>query len=233
MKRILATILLLGAVRAAGQIVYLEVTGIVESTSTNSVFAAGRPYSFRFSFELGTTPTQTFSDVATYSGAATSIVFNYDAGAYVGTASNLSIWVQNSASGGDGFAVGMPFSGSVNFDPVDGQSLYNGAGTPVLDLFDATGSALSSTALLNLAAGVPQFLSGGDDRLRLRWGSNAEILVVATVDAINSYNGSGTAIPEPSGGAAVAGGLVMLRLFWLRKLTSPARRQRTSSADQP
>ena len=207
MKKHAILVLLATVLPAAAQTVFLEVSGVVETSST-ATFAAGRPYSFRFSYDLAATASLSFADVARYDGAAADIVFNYDAGAYVGTASGLSIWTQNSASG-DGFAVGLPFAGGVHFDPVDGHSIYNGAGSPLLDLVDPSGGTLSSTALLNLAAGVPQFLAGGDDRLRLRWGASGdEVVVVATIDRIVPFTPQ--AIPEPWFAAALIGAGALL-----------------------
>jgi len=216
MKTSVVLAFLAAVLPAAAQTVHLEVSGVVESSST-ATFAAGRPYQFRFSYDLAALASLSFADVARYDAAATDIVFDYDAGSYRGTASHLSIWTQNSA-GGDGFAVGLPFTGGVNFNAVDGHSLYNGAGSPLLDLFDPSGGTLSSTALLNLAAGVPQFLAGGDDRLRLRWGATGdEVLVVATVDRIVPF--TPRAIPEAWFTAIILGAGALLYAVHRRSLS--------------
>jgi hypothetical protein len=197
-----------------GQIVYLEIRGFVESSST-ATFAVSRPYSFTFSFDLSTPPTLVLAESARFDHSALAVVFNYDSGSYVGTASGLSIWTQKS-SAGDGFALGFPAAGPVNFSAVDGHSISTDAGTPLLDLFDPTGTALSSTSLSNLAAGGPQFISGGDDRLRLRWGTGVEgIVLVATVDSIETANF--TAVPEPGVYAAVGGIVALLAALLCRR----------------
>lgn len=199
-----------------GQIVYLEVRGLVESSSTAS-FSIGRPYSFTFSFDLSATPTFAFAESAKFVNSALAVSFNYDSGTYVGSALALSLWTQDS-SVGDGFALGFPAGGAVDFAAVDGRAFSTDAGTPILDLFDPTGTALSSTNLINLAAGGPQFLSGGDDRLRLRWGSGDDaIVLVATVDSILTANSS--AVPEP-GAYAALGGIVALIVALLRRRKS-------------
>lgn len=228
---------LVSAGQLRGQIVYLEIRGFVESSSTTT-FAVSRPYSLTFSFDLSTPPTFAFAESARFDHSALAVTFSYDSGSYVGTATGLSIWTQDSAAG-DGFALGFPAAGAVNFSAVDGHSFSTDAGTPLLDLFDPTGTALSSTSLLNLAAGGPQFLSGGDDRLRLRWGSGYDaIIVVATVDSIVTANF--TAVPEPGVYAAI-GGIVALLVALLRRgdasaapaALAPSQRQSSRSCYLP
>ena len=232
---LLAALVCTGQLR--GQIVYLEIRGFVESSST-ATFAVSRPYLFTFSFDLSTTPTFDFAESARFDHSALAVSFNYDSGSYVGTASDLSIWTQNS-SAGDGFALGFPAAGTINFSAVDGYSFSTAIGTPLLDLFDPTGTALSSTRLLNLAAAGPQFRSGGDDRLRLRWGSgNDAIVLVATVDSIVTANF--TAVPEPGVYAAI-GGIVALIFALLRRgdasaapaALAPSQRQSSRSCYLP
>jgi hypothetical protein len=193
---------------AIGQVVTTRISGLIEYNST-TLFEQGKGYTLDFTFDLSTTPGfEIPGKFALFDGAASDIRFNYDNGVYIGTAEKASMWVLN-IDVADGFAVGLPFSG-VNFPDVDGQSFFNVSGNPVLDLFGAP-DILDSNVLVD-PSGYSQFI-GGDSRVRLRWGPQADILLSASVDHISSRYIS----KVPEGGAGVLGALAIVAMVALAR----------------
>jgi len=202
----LVLLLIAGIARLSGQVVTFEVFGLVDSSST-ATFVVGDPYTFTFSFDASLTPSLSLGGFASYDSAAKNVVFDYASGAYVGTATDLSIWVQDSEVG-DAFAIGLPSSGTTSFAPVDGKPFSVGAGNSLLSLVDASGASLPSTSLSDFLTGYPGFLASGTSRVLLNWGEAGDLFVSGTIDSVVITNQ--TSVPEPAACAAFAGMLALL-----------------------
>lgn len=208
---VLVLLLIAGVTRLCSHVVSFEVFGLVDSSST-ATFAVGDPYTFTFSFDSSLAPSLALDGFASYDRAATDVVFNYASGAYVGTATDLSIWMEHSPLG-DGFAVGLPAAGALTFAPVDGKPFATAAGNPLLSLVDESGASLSSTSLADFLTDYPGFLTSGASRVLLNWGDAGEIMLSGTIDSVVITNQSSA--PEPAAFAAVAGAFALL--FVLRR----------------
>lgn len=188
----------------------VHISGTIESADS-AMFEVGRGYTFEFTVDTTTPPSLDFGFFARYDAAATNIKFNYDSGAYVGTAEYLSVWLLDLPEI-DGFSIGLPFEGDVSFPLVDGYSLFNVSGNPVIDLVDYSGSSLFSTALTD-PSGIIGFVSGDDDKLRLRWGADIQRSLVGSVDTVTT-----TQTPTvPDGGVASVGLPVLFAMILLRR----------------
>ncbi len=201
MKKSIALFALLIASSAFGQVIAYREAGKITSSSFSD-FKVGRSYTFDFSINFSMPPGSVFEDLMAnygYGSACVALKFNYDKGAYIGTADSAFVWTLNYPTG-DAFTIGTPL-GNINFPDVEGQPIFKFALKPILDLHDASGLVLSSPLLADLPQ-ITRFVGGSDDRFFLNWGDFQKGVtgsLEGSVDSIKRVDSSPLSpVPEPS-----------------------------------
>jgi len=211
------------AISAKAQIVTHSLSGRVSeiyrepngTPATSSVFSIGGPFSLSFSYDLAAEPIDSYVNPATSLSVANynsgSLLFKYNGGAYVVSASLVNYQIINNSSDGDYFRINY-VGGVVSFPPVDGYSPdLNWPGFN-LQLQDTSGLFLASEALpgaLSLDAFDGGF-NGVNNYVALRYGERAAYNIAFRIDSIDAV-----AVPEPStygiGGALLAISLIIAK----------------------
>jgi hypothetical protein len=188
--RLLFLALLLGAtsLAQASSLVHVLLEGTISSSDT-STFQIGESFTINFTYDTtaaGNAPGSTFRS---YNDAVTAYTFNYNDGAYIGTASGRMFVYDNYNAGSvqdiTQFDVAI---GSLSFPDVEGESIESGG--PFFYLSDSTATNFDSYAL---PISFPETWTSG--YFRLNWGDDDFGFDSYQVQgSINSV----TQIPEPS-----------------------------------